>query len=197
MPESPETSEPRIKVKRTRRRLYEEAPEGDVQDTVDPAPTTVPVAQTAKTSKRADAERIVRRYMIWSAGTALIPLPLVDMVAVTAIELALVKKLSDHYNIGFSSQRGKALIVSLIGGVHAGLFTGSFLKMVPVIGFGGAVIPIAALAGALTYAVGKVFIHHFEAGGTLLDFDPSKLEKYFEQKLKEGHQETVKRKATG
>jgi len=197
MTESQETPEPRIKIKRTRRRLYEQAPEGSVEDADTQVPPLIPVEQSPKASKRADADKIVRRYMIWSAGTALIPLPLVDMIAVTAIELALLKKLSDHYEIRFSTQRGKALIASLIGGLHAGLFTGSLLKMVPVIGVGGAAIPIAALAGALTYAVGKVFIRHFEAGGTLLDFDPSKLEKYFEQKFKEGRQEAMKRQTTG
>lgn len=196
MTESPETPEPRIKIKRTRRRLYEQAPEDSVKDAATQASALIPVEQSPGASKRADADKIVRRYMIWSAGTALIPLPVVDMVAVTAIELVLLKKLSDHYKIGFSAQRGKALIASLIGGVHAGLFTGRFLKMVPVIGV-GAVIPIAVLAGALTYAVGKVFVHHFEAGGTLLDFDPSKLEKYFKKKFKEGHQEAMKRQTTG
>lgn len=197
MTESPEASEPRIKIKRKRRRLYEQAAEDSAKDAATQDSACIPVKQPPGASKRADADKIVRRYMIWSAGTALIPLPVVDMIAVTAIELALLKKLSDHYDIRFSTQRGKALIASLIGGLHAGLFTGSLLKMVPVIGLGGAIVPIAMLAGALTYAVGKVFVHHFEAGGTLLDFDPSKLEKYFEQKFKEGHQEAMKRQKTG
>ena len=197
MTEKPEPAGPRIKIKRTRRRLYEQAAEDGMKDAANQDSTLIPVEQSPKASKRAEADKIVRRYMMWSAGTALIPLPVVDMIAVTAIELALLKKLSDNYDIRFSAQRGKALIASLIGGLHAGLFTGSFLKMVPVIGIGGAVIPIAALAGALTYAVGKVFIRHFEAGGTLLDFDPSKLEKYFEKKFKQGRQEAMKRQARG
>jgi uncharacterized protein (DUF697 family) len=197
MTENPEMSEQRIKIKRTRRRLYEQPGQDSMKDAGTPVPTIVPAGESSGESKRADADRIVRRYMLWSASTALIPLPVVDMVAVAAIELALLVKLSDHYRIRFSAQRGKALIASLIGGLHAGLFSGSLLKMVPVIGLGGAIVPIAALAGALTYAVGKVFIYHFEAGGTLLDFDPSKLEKYFIKKFKEGHQAAMKRSKTG
>jgi hypothetical protein len=39
---------------------------------------------------------------------------------------------------------------------------------------------LPALALASTVAVGRVFLQHFEAGGTLLDFDPEKMKSYFE-----------------
>ena len=40
--------------------------------------------------------------------------------------------------------------------------------------------------GASTYAVGKVFVQHFEMGGTLLDFDPTKTKEFFAREYKEG-----------
>ena len=42
------------------------------------------------------------------------------------------------------------------------------------------------LAGAATYAVGKVFIQHFESGGTFLNFNPESVRGYYEAMFKEG-----------
>ena len=58
--------------------------------------------------------------------------------------------------------------------------------MLPFVGYvvGGLSTPL--LAGAATYAVGKVFIQHFESGGTLLDFEPAKVREYFRQEFSVG-----------
>jgi hypothetical protein len=46
---------------------------------------------------------------------------------------------------------------------------------------------MALLGGASTYAVGRVFIQHFESGGTLLTFDPAKVRDYYTHQLDTGH----------
>lgn len=138
------------------------------------------------TSKETEANHIIMDYTMWSAGTGLIPVPLVDMMAITAIELNMVKKLCNLYGVPFSEQRGKSLIVSLIGGIHVGLWAGSLLKFVPVVGLAGVILPMPFIAGAMTYGVGKVFMQHFETGGTLLDFKPSTMKAFFAEKFKEG-----------
>ena len=38
----------------------------------------------------------------------------------------------------------------------------------------------------MTYALGKVFIQHFAAGGTFLSFDPEAVRDYFQTQLQEG-----------
>jgi hypothetical protein len=60
------------------------------------------------------------------------------------------------------------------------------LKLFPGIGHlaGGASMSI--LAGATTYAVGQVFIQHFDSGGTLLDFNPGAVREKFREKLRDG-----------
>jgi hypothetical protein len=40
-----------------------------------------------------------------------------------------------------------------------------------------------AFGAAATYAVGQVFIQHFESGGTFLDFDPDKVREHFRQEF--------------
>lgn len=142
-----------IKVRRERRRIYEP---GDTGATEGP--------------RLEGARKIVKNYSMWSAGAGLVPIPLVDMAAVAALELKMLKSLSAHYGIEFQTQRAKSVVSSLIGGVHGGLITGSILKLVPFAGSSLlALTPFAS--GAITYAIGTVFIQHFESGGTLLDFD--------------------------
>jgi uncharacterized protein (DUF697 family) len=183
---------PEIKIKRRRKRLYDPLPE---EKATKPAAEHTLSEPAHEEPRKADAKEIVtgiyaseiiKNYVLWSAGIALIPLPLVDMVAITAIQLRMLKKLCDHYEIEFSEHRGKALIASLIGGLHTGLLAASFSKVVPVLGLVGAVAPMTAIAGAITYAVGKVFVQHFETGGTLLDFEPSKVKRFFAEKRREG-----------
>ncbi|MDE2463441.1 MAG: GTPase, partial [Alphaproteobacteria bacterium] len=42
-------------------------------------------------------------------------------------------------------------------------------------------VTLPSLAAASTYALGKVFIQHFESGGTFLDMDPDKVSAYFKE----------------
>jgi ELWxxDGT repeat protein len=40
-------------------------------------------------------------------------------------------------------------------------------------------VALPSTYAAVTYAIGRVFVTHFEAGGTFLDFDPNKTREYF------------------
>jgi hypothetical protein len=59
-------------------------------------------------------------------------------------------------------------------------------KFIPGVGQTLATGSAVLLNGAATYAVGKVFIQHFAAGGTFLTFDPEAVRDYFATQLKEG-----------
>jgi len=83
----------------------------------------------------------------------------------------------------------KHLIASLLGSSIPVSISGvilSLVKSIPLIGQATSALTMPALAGATTYAVGKVFIQHFESGGTFLDFDPEKVKAYYAEMLKEG-----------
>jgi uncharacterized protein (DUF697 family) len=141
--------------------------------------------------KEAQAHGIVMKHVWWASGMGLIPIPLLDMAAISATELKMVKNLADHYGVAFSENRGKALIGALAGGAMPGLAAGtarSLLKFIPGVGTLAGMVVSPALAGASTYALGKVFIQHFESGGTLLDFDPAKMKAYYASQYEEGKQ---------
>ena len=121
------------------------------------------------------ASKLVDRFALWSGVAGLIPVPIVDAVAVGGLQIQMVRRISQIYDVGFSENRGKALIASLACSLipaTSGIGAASMLKAVPIIGTiaGGFVMPV--LSAGATYAIGKAFIQHFASGGTLLDFNP-------------------------
>lgn len=127
-------------------------------------------------------EVLSRNHILMAMGVSLVPLPVVDILGAMAIQLDLIRKLSAEYGVPFKEDRGKAVLTSLLGGI-APMVVGeaaiSLLKFIPLVGttFGVATMPV--VFGASTYAVGKVFVQHYEAGGTILDFDAAKMKKVF------------------
>jgi uncharacterized protein (DUF697 family) len=144
------------------------------------------IASFDQEAKRdAQGMAIVKHYMKWSAGAGVVPVPMLDMMTMLAVQMTMVHKLADLYDVPYTKNRIKAAVAGLISGVNAGYLGGSALKMFPVFG----VLTLAAmpaLNAAITYAVGKVFIQHFASGGTFLDFDPSSVRTYFNSQLREG-----------
>ena len=132
----------------------------------------------------------VRKYTYGAMAVGLIPAPMVDVAGLTALQLKMVHSLAKCYDVPFKEDLGKSTILSLLGALGPvtlarGTF-GSLVKAIPVIGTAVGIATQPVLAGAFTYAVGKVFIQHFEAGGTFLDFDPKTVRKYFAEQFQEG-----------
>ena len=114
------------------------------------------------------ASKLVDRFALWSGVAGLVPIPVLDAVAVGGLQIQMVRRISQIYDIDFSENRGKALIASLAGSMipaTSGIGAASVLKAIPVIGTiaGGFVMP--ALSAGATYAIGKAFIQHFATGG--------------------------------
>jgi uncharacterized protein (DUF697 family) len=121
------------------------------------------------------AAKLVNRFAVWSGVAGLIPIPVVDLIAVGGLQLQMLRRISQLYGVPFSENRGKALIASLAGALipaSSAMGAASALKAVPLFGTlaSGFVMPV--LSGGATYAIGKAFIEHFASGGTLLDFNP-------------------------
>src|SRR5260370_32819431 len=125
-------------------------------------------------TKEAEASRIIGQNVLWAAGGGVIPFPLMDMIAVTVVELKMLKELSALYEVPFKEDQVKSVLVSLLAGLGAPALgtalTVSLVKSVPVAGFASAFLAVPSLAAAFTYAGGKVFVRHFASGGTLLHF---------------------------
>ncbi len=159
-------------------------PDDDPPDppaTLDPGPADAPPLRPT-----AGARRIVRRHVAVAATLGLAPLPLVDLATTTAVSLAMLRRLARYYGTPFRSDLGKSAIAALTGGAAAGggaLGLSSAAKAVPVVGSGLAIVAGPAATGAVTYAMGRVFIAHFGSGGTLFDFDPERYRDHFQTQV--------------
>lgn len=137
-----------------------------------------------------DAEGIVQTSMYCAAGLGIIPIPVFDLVGITGIQIDMLRRLSNLYDVPFMESKGKNLLGSLIGGGFsyslAPIFA-SLVKIIPVVGSTLGAVSMPITAGASTYAVGKVFIQHFESGGTFLTFDPEAVREFYASTLKDGN----------
>jgi len=132
---------------------------------------------------RSDA--VIKNHMVWSMGAGFIPIPFADILAVTAIQIDMVRNLATIYDVEFKESQGKALITTLTGSTVARI-SANALKFIPGVGtvLGG--VTMSVLSGASTFGVGEVFKRHFKTGGTFLDFDPERLRKMYREKFEKG-----------
>jgi hypothetical protein len=70
----------------------------------------------------------------------------------------------------------------------------SLAKAVPFFGSTLGYLTLPLLGGASTYAVGRVFLQHFESGGTFLTFDPEQVRDYFAEQFEAGKLMVAKQK---
>jgi|SRR5690349_14290146 uncharacterized protein (DUF697 family) len=139
------------------------AASADVADSVDAAAT------------KSRARKLVERFSLYSGVAGLLPVPVVDVAAVGGVQLQMLRRISQLYDVPFSKNRGKAIVASLAGTMipaSTGLGVASMAKSVPVAGTAIGAMTAPALSVGATYVIGMAFVEHFARGGTLLDFDP-------------------------
>jgi len=158
------------------------------EETVVAAPV---VTKDADQEKLDLSHALVKKYMWWSMGAGLIPVPLVDIATVSGVQLKMLSELSKVYDVKFSKNAGKSIISALLGGISADALSKSYftsiIKSIPVVGVVGAVsMPI--YSGATTWAIGLIFIQHFASGGTFLNFDPKAVKEYFAKLFNQGQE---------
>jgi len=134
--------------------------------------------------KRMQAEEIVRGHILWAMGGGLMPLPLLDLAAVTAVQMDMLKQLSNLYEVDFSQAMGKSFVTAMTGTTLAKLGT-SALKIIPGVGTIVGGLSMSLLSGASTYAVGQIAIgqleSHGEWGSIDLDKAKAKYQEWFEK----------------
>jgi len=137
------------------------------------------------------AENTIKNHIIASMSMSLIPVPLVDVSALTATQLSLLQRLCLYYDIPFEDGDLKPLLTALISGATPVLGIvgiSSLIKTIPGIGTLAGTASLSVISGTITYAVGQTFMLHFAAGGTLEDLDMQQAKAFFKHELKNGRQ---------
>ncbi len=131
------------------------------------------------------ARGIIHEHVVWAVGAGLVPIPLVDIAAVTAIQLDMLKQLATLHRVRFTESEGKAWVSALAGGIAARLGANA-LKLIPGIGsvIGG--VSMSALSGASTYALGQVAMTQFASGKSFSAMDLDHAKKAYEEHLAKG-----------
>ena len=151
-------------------------------DSMKPSSSRVKAADDRSSS----ATKVVERFSFWSGVAGLLPIPFVDLAAVAAVQIQMLRLISRIYDVPFSENRGKALVAGIFGTVipvSTGVGMASAVKTIPIAGTAIGALVTPALAVAATYAIGKVFIQHFASGGTLLDFEPPNYREFISREM--------------
>lgn len=134
-------------------------------------------------SRATKATAILNRYAIGSGGAGLITAPFLGMAALTALHLALIRDLSRLYEVEFSKETARGILLALGAAFVPGWLGFGLQKtilqrlplMTGVVGW----VAMAGMSAVVTYGLGKTLIEHFETGGTLADFDVKRMHHAF------------------
>ena len=147
-------------------------------------------------TKEEEAGKIVRRNMYYAMGAGVVPVPIFDLAAITGLQMKMLYQLSKEYDVTFPKDIVRTTLASLVGGIGtiplASAVAGSMIKVLPGIGNIASVLTLPVTAGAITYAIGKIFVMHFESGGTFLTFNAKKMKSYFSELYEEGKEKASK-----
>jgi len=135
------------------------------------------------------AMKIVNRYSKIAAGAGLVPGALINFVAILAVQVTMVWKLARCFGYKEPVERVRGSIMSLLAaGIPAALGHGTAVAVTTTAVVAGSVLYFLftpVLAYAITQALGRTFVMHFESGGTLLTFDATAFQDYFLREFQE------------
>ncbi len=141
-----------------------------------------PEAKAALSVDAHEADSVVRHAVYASMGLGIVPIPLFNLAAVTADNLIMVRKLSRLYGVEFKEGLARKIIASVAGagaGTLASPLVESLVSGIPLIGPPLTVGTKPVLNGMTTYALGRMFITHFENGGTFIGANIDAMKKSF------------------
>ncbi|MEX0740478.1 MAG: DUF697 domain-containing protein [Pseudohongiella sp.] len=132
-----------------------------------------------KAERLEKASAIISNKCKWSAAAGFIPVPYVDLAGLAAVQVKMVSELTHLYGRTVKQDAIKTTVATLLGTLATGGLAApvafTTLKIIPGLGSVAGGVSLGALGAAATYAVGKVFVNHFEGGGTLSNFDVDKV----------------------
>jgi uncharacterized protein (DUF697 family) len=130
------------------------------------------------------AANLISAATKWSVAASVIPVPTLDVLAVGAVQVNLVTDLAHLYGSTFKQESVKAVVSALLGMLVPAGAASVVVKLVPGIGTIAGIISLAGFSAAATYAIGKVFVAHFENGGTLDNFSPEAVKADLQKEFK-------------
>ena len=130
-------------------------------------------------------DNIISSHVIYAMTAGAIPVPVADIVAVSAIQYDMIKQIAEAYGAKYDSEKGKALASSLAGAT-ASRIGASLIKAIPGVGTFLGIGSQMLMAGATTYALGKIFDSYFSGNKNLDNFNIESFKKQYMELLTKG-----------
>ena len=142
----------------------------------------LPRLPVAFASHEAPGLALVKRFLPWAMAASLFSPPGINLAALIGVQVRMLAKLCEEYGMPFREDAAISIAATSMATALQNTVSGGFsspFMFVPALGrlLGWAMLP--AIAAASTCAIGKVFIAHFEVGGSFLDFDTEKVHDHF------------------
>ncbi len=119
----------------------------------------------AKIARKKD--EIVDKWIMGASMTAAaigaLPIPGSDIVPLTACQIGLILKIGSVYGYKLSREDARALIGPTLSGMIGRTIFRQLVKLFPGVGW----LVAAAIAGSITYALGKTMKMYFKSGMTI------------------------------
>jgi uncharacterized protein (DUF697 family) len=135
-------------------------------------------------------------YSHVAAGAGAVPVPILDVVLLSAIQTRMVYHLARLYGQPLTGQRFVELAGTLGLGMLARSLGRGLIKTIPVVGTALGVVAGSALAWAGTYALGKAFCFYYRAIHQGQIPNPDELRRYYHEQLAEAQKIWTERFAT-
>lgn len=105
------------------------------------------------------AQPYIISYSLLAGSFALVPLPLLELPAIVAVQVMMARKLAQLYGLEFDKKRFWELAGALGMGVIIRQIRRELAKVIPYVGS----VLAAAFAAASTYALGRAFCYYYSA----------------------------------
>lgn len=133
------------------------------------------------------AKQCVKNWSQWATVAGFIPLEFIDAAAISGVQLKLTYDLCKIYDVPFKKESALAIIGALVGGSITTMASqrlgASLVNKIPYVGGILGSVTQPAIAYGSTYALGLVFISHFEKDGTLHNFNLESAKTVFDDQV--------------
>lgn len=133
------------------------------------------------------AKNTIRNASQWATAAGFIPVIGLDTVTISGVQLKMIYDLCEIYKVPFKKEAVLAVVGAALGGsvttIVASKVANIGVSKIPYIGSVISLLSQPALSFATTYAIGSLFIEHFEKEGNLLNFDLESTKAVFDEQF--------------
>jgi uncharacterized protein (DUF697 family) len=104
--------------------------------------------------KKAQADTIIKRYMLAAAGAVASPLPMTDSAALIALQTTMATHIFNYWGIDKTNDKIKEVFVNVVVANMGRMVSRTLLKFIPGVGTITSLIVNGSVATSFTYAFG-------------------------------------------